>query len=223
MRLKLTLSPNTSVVGFDYQQKLLGVLHKWIGENDIHGKISLYSFSSLLNGRLINGGFNFKNGAVWLLSFFDEKYVKQIIRNILADPAVFSGMSVTDVLILPDLEFNEDKFYRFNLLSPIFLKRRLEDGSTKFYFYDNQESNALMVENLKHKMSEAGLPEDDTLEIKFDLSYPGKKIKMITIHGIKNKCSMCPILIKAKPETISFVYDVGIGNLTGSGFGYLEY
>lgn len=33
------------------------------------------------------------------------------------------------------------------------------------------------------------------------------------------KCSMCPVIIKGKPETIDFALCVGIGNGTGSGFG----
>lgn len=41
----------------------------------------------------------------------------------------------------------------------------------KYYFYDDQESNQLMTETLKHKMREAGLPEDDTLRVEFDISY----------------------------------------------------
>lgn len=47
----------------------------------------------------------------------------------------------------------------------------------KYYFYDDQESNQLMTETLKHKMREAGLPEDDTLRVEFDISYSKKKKK----------------------------------------------
>ncbi len=223
MRIKLSLSPNTTTVGFDYQQKLIGVVHKWLGTNSIHDNISLYCFSSLFNGKIGKNGYEFHNGAIWILSFYDCQYINQIIKNIFKDATVLNGMSVTDIDILEDIKFDYGDYHRFSLLSPIFIKRRLQDGNVKFYLFDNEESNKLMVETLKHKMQIAGLEEDESLDIKFDLDYQAKKTKLVTIHNIKNKCNMCPVLIKGKPETISFAYDVGIGNLTGSGFGVIEY
>ena len=36
MRIHLKTSANTTPVPFDYQQKLVGTIHKWIGNNSIH-------------------------------------------------------------------------------------------------------------------------------------------------------------------------------------------
>ena len=52
MRIHLKTTPNTKPVPFDYQQKLVGTIHKWIGDNSIHDKISLYSFSWINGGRM---------------------------------------------------------------------------------------------------------------------------------------------------------------------------
>ena len=89
----------------------------------------------------------------------------------------------------------------------------------KFYFYDDRESNDLITETLKHKMWEAGLPDDDTLKVEFDLSYMNKKKKLVTIHGIKNKASMCPVIIHGRPESKLFAWTVGLGNGTGISLG----
>ena len=43
MRIYIRTTPNSSVLPFDYQQKLIGTIHKWLGNNEIHDKISLYS------------------------------------------------------------------------------------------------------------------------------------------------------------------------------------
>lgn len=52
MRLHLTTTSNTEIIPFEYQQKLVGVLHKWLGDaNKEHGSLSLYSFSWLQNGK----------------------------------------------------------------------------------------------------------------------------------------------------------------------------
>lgn len=39
MRIHISTTKNTSLVPFNYQQKLVGTIHKWIGENSIHDKI----------------------------------------------------------------------------------------------------------------------------------------------------------------------------------------
>lgn len=218
MRIYLKTSANTSVVPFEYQQKLVGVIHKWLGENEIHNSISLYSFSWLHNGKQVGNGFNFPNGASWYISFYDENLLKRIISKILVMPELFNGMKVTDVSIEenPDLSSRE----LFYLGSPIFLKRYLIDKSeNKYYTYEDADSGEIMKETLWHKMQIAGIPIDETLEIGFDLTYVRKKIKYINYHNIRNKASMCPVYIKGKQETKVFAWNVGIGNSTGIGFG----
>ena len=220
MRIHLKTTANTQPVPFNYQQKLVGTIHKWIGPNSIHDKISLYSFSWLSGGRKVEDALQFSQGATLFISFYDESIIKTIIRTILEDPEMFCGMFVTDVSIVTEPLFAErDLFY---CASPIFIKRMLEVGTIKQYNYNHEDANDLLKETLLSKMREAGLEEDKTLDIKFDLSYPGKKLKLVRYHGIGNKASFCPVIIKAKPETKRFAWNVGIGNCTGIGFGAIH-
>ena len=59
-------------------------------------------------------------------------------------------------------------------------------------------------------MEEAGLPEDETLKIEFDLNYPQKQVKMVTIHGVRSKASMCPVIIHGSPQSKLFAWTVGL-------------
>lgn len=222
MRIYLQTTPNNTIVPFNYQQKMVGVIHKWLGDNEMHDKISLYSFSWLQGGKMIKDkGFNFQNGATFFISFYEEEYLKILINTILADPTMFCGLVVRDITIANQPQFEEGAQF-FKLASPIFIKRTLDNNRNyKFYLYDDVECSMLMTETLKHKMQEAGLPEDETLKVEFDLSYPGKQKKMVTIHGINSKASMCPVIIYGKPESKRFAWIVGIGNSTGSSFGSL--
>ena len=193
MRIHIQTTSNSSVVPFDYQQKLIGTIHKWLGNNEIHDKISLYSFSWLLGGEMIkNQGFNFPDGADFFVSFYEDGYLKILIRTILSDPEMFCGLAVRDITIVNQPIFSEDAQY-FRLASPIFIKR----------------------------LQEAGLPEDETLKIEFDLNYPQKQVKMVTIHGVRSKASMCPVIIHGSPQSKLFAWTVGLGNSTGSSFGSL--
>lgn len=217
MRIHINTTQNSEPVPFDYQQKMVGTIHKWIGINSIHDTISLYSFS-WLNGARVNDGFlQFSRGATFFLSFYNEDVIRQIIKTILDDPDMFCGMSVLDVRIdeEPDLAQREV----FNCASPILIKRRLEDGTIKQYNFNDSQANLLMKETLLSKMREAGLEEDESLEIHFDTSFPRKKLKLVHYHGIGNKTSLCPVIIKGKTTTKLFAWNVGLGNSTGIGFG----
>lgn len=219
MRIQLSTCKNSQVVPFDYQQKLIGTLHKWIGINKIHDMISLYSFSWLQNGALSSGGFDFPNGANWFIAFHDQSIIKQIIRSLIADPEMFCGMSVQDLRIMEDAT-NARQSY-FNVASPILIKRSSEDKVIKFYTFNDQESDGFLIETLKRKIALAGLPDDDSLTIHFDTSYVGKKTKKVRIHDIDNIASICPVVINGRPDVIRFAMDVGLGDSTGSGFGFI--
>ena len=216
MRIHLRTTANTSPVPFDYQQKLVGTIHKWIGKNSIHDKISLYSFSWLNGGRMIDNALHFANGATLFISFYDEGIIKKIIKTILNLPEMFCGLTVTDITI--DEEPQLSGRDTFMCASPIFIKRKLENGRIKQYNYNDEQANLYLKETLLSKMKEAGI-EDDSLDIRFDLSYKNKKTKLVRYHGIGNKANFCPVIIKARPETKLFAWNVGIGNCTGIGFG----
>ena len=70
MRIHLKTTPSTEVVPFDHQKKLTGTIHKWIGKaNKEHGKLSLYCFSMLTNGRMntLKTGLDFKRGTTFFI------------------------------------------------------------------------------------------------------------------------------------------------------------
>jgi CRISPR-associated endoribonuclease Cas6 len=217
MRIHLITTPNRDIIPFDYQPKLVGTLNKWLGRNnDEHGNLSLYSFSWLNNGQITGNGFRFPNGAVWSISFYDEYRIKDIIRTIRESPDLFCGMFVTDVTIeeTPDLSNRN----RFLLSSPIHIQRSDGKNTRHFTFKDTEASN-LMKETLERKMQAAGLDSDETLKIKFDLSYQQRKEKLVKYRNIKIKASMCPIIIEGTNVTKQFAWNVGVGNSTGIGFG----
>ena len=147
MRIYLNTSHNNEIVSFDYQKYLVGVLHKWLGVNNEHDSISLYSFSWLHHGVKKENGLDFPNGASWFISFYEETRIKQIIASILKNPEMFAGMKVVDISIeeTPNL-MSRNLFY---LGSPIFIKR-IEDefGKAKHYTFEDSLSSELMKKNI---------------------------------------------------------------------------
>lgn len=217
MRIHINTTQNTTPLPFNYQNKLTGVLHKWLGkDNDEHGDISLYSFSWLKRTIKSMDSLNCPNGASFFISFYNTQRLKEVLTNIRNEPEMFCGMFVEDVVIedTPDLT-RQELFY---LGSPILIKRLVEGKTTEFY-YDNPESGILLEETLRTKMKLAGIPDDDALSISFNLSYAKKKTKLIWYDDISNKANMCPVIIKGNNLTKQFAWNVGLGNSTGIGFG----
>ena len=164
-----------------------------------------------------NGKLEFPHGAKMFISFYDQAKIRQIVQTILDDPLMFYGLRVVDVSIEDEPQISDR--HLFYCGSPIFVKRKLSDGNVKQYTYNDEEVDLLLKETLITKMKKANLPEDESLDIRFDRSFPNKKTKLITYRGIGNKASMCPLIINGSPKTKQFAWNVGIGNSTGIGFG----
>jgi CRISPR-associated endoribonuclease Cas6 len=131
---------------------------------------------------------------------------------------MFCGLEVEDITIEEDPDLSNREY--FNVGSPILIKR-LTDKGTKHYKFNEPEADNFMKETLLTKMKLAGL-EDDTLEISFDKDNIGASTKLVDYDGIKNRANWCSVIIKGKPETKLFAWNVGIGNSTGIGFGAIR-
>ncbi len=218
MRIHLKILAQNGIIPFDHQSMLTGTIHKWLGWNEQHGRLSLYSFSRLEGGKATKQGLELGNESFFFFSSYDPSLVKKLISGIQQDSSMFHGLEVTEIIIQedPDLS-NQDLFFT---ASPIFIKRRVGEKVDHILFNDPR-ANGCLKETLQAKMNEAGL-RDDSFEILFDASYPKAGTKKITYNNIENRTSWCPVLIKGKPETKLFAWNVGLGNSTGIGFGAIK-
>ena len=97
MRLHFFLSPNSRPVPFDYQHYLTGAFHKWLGANDLHDGLSLYSLSWLYEGRARGEALEFPRGAHWFLSVHDESLAEPLVNSALRNPELCCGMHVVRI------------------------------------------------------------------------------------------------------------------------------
>lgn len=218
MRLYLKISPANKILPWNYQQKLVGTFHKWLGKNIVHDEISLYSLSWLAGGYGEKRGLNFEKGATWFIGSPDEKLLKKIISGIQEDAKIAFGMRVNEIMIKETPDFPSES--RFTLATPALVKRRI-DGETIHYTFNDENVNELLTETLKSKLKKVGL-EKEEIKIQFDRNYNRAKTKVVTYNGINNNANLCPVILKGTSKAIGFAWDVGIGNSTGIGFGALK-
>lgn len=220
MRLHFFLSPNERPVPFDYQHFLTGAFHKWVGANDLHDAISLYSLSWLYEGRARGGAVEFPRGAHWFLSVHDESLVEVIVTNALADPEICCGMRVARIEQEQTPRFGPR--HTFKVGSPVLAKSKEEDGRIKHYIFSDPEADAALTATLRHKIDKAGLGAlHNQVNVRFDRDYRTPKTKLVTIKNIHNRASVCPVTVEGTPEAVAFAWNVGVGHGTGSGFGCL--
>jgi len=215
MRLYFKTTPNTEPVPFTYQVALVGALHKWLGDNDLHDDMSLYSLSWLYNGKQHKDGLEFPQGAGFFISAPDTSLHQRIVAGVFSDPGIRYGLNVQEVQLAEQPVFGNVE--RFMLQSPALIKRSI-NGKIKFYYPEDPEADTLLTETLQHKLRKIGKGH---LQVKvgFDRSYPNIKIRLVNYKGINNKATFCPVIVEGDPEAIALAWEVGVGNSTGIGFG----
>ncbi|MBZ0179192.1 MAG: CRISPR-associated endoribonuclease Cas6 [Melioribacteraceae bacterium] len=217
LRLHFKLTQSTQTVPFDYQHFLIGAFHKWMGINRIHDEVSLYSMSWLQNGKMDENGFNFPNGAFWFISFWDELVAKELIEKSMKDPEVCCGMNVSEIQIQENPNFGNKE--RFIAASPIFVRKYEKDFKAVHLTVKDAEANHYLNETLQTKLKKANL--DFNVSVRFDENYLNPKTKLVKIKDVESRANFCPVIAKGDPEAIQFLWNVGAGHSTGSGFGAL--
>lgn len=219
MRLNLKLSPNAVPVPFDHLHQLTGVLHKWLGENELHDGLSLYSFGWLRNARVHRGSLDFREGAVWTTSFADPSLGKQVLRGLMADPHVAFGMAVEEVQIAEVPDFPSG--HRFLVDGAVLTRRNRDDGGRDHLTFEDAEADVTLTRTLHRKLDAAGLGTEG-VRVRFDRQWEGAKTKVVTLKGVRYKTSVCPVIVEGPPEAVRFAWLVGVGELAGSGLGALR-
>jgi CRISPR-associated endoribonuclease Cas6 len=226
MRLHLKLTGTTDDVPFDHLDALRSRLHAWLGaDNDLHDGLSLYSFGWLRGGTAQGGALRFPRGATWRLSFHDPAAAKACLAGVLRDPEVIGGMRVFEVKEQAAPAFSGS--YRFEVDAPVVTRTTRDDGSRRYLLYDDEAATDTLTRTLRTKLAAAGYAgEALAATVQFDRTYRGARTKLATLrkggHAVKHKGSICPVVVTGPPEAVRFAWLVGVGELTGSGFGALK-
>ncbi|WP_456427204.1 CRISPR-associated endoribonuclease Cas6 [Rhodocaloribacter sp.] len=183
--------------------------------------MSIYSMGWLKGAETQNGALHFPHGATWTLGFWGYDPTRRLSEGILADPGIFCGMKVKaiEAVPLPDL----GSPHTFRVASPVIARRHRPDRSQEYLLWDDPRADAVLTDTLRKKLAAAGFSgEHLTAAVAFDRSYRRAHAKLTTIKGIHHKGSLCPVTVAGTPEALAFAWTVGVGELTGSGFGALQ-
>ena len=167
-----------------------------------------------------NAMLRFREGADWFFSAHDPAIIRAMIDGILKDPDIRWGMRVGEVRIQPLPQFSSRQ--RFALGSPVLIKRNVEGARyQQFFTFKDPEADELLTETFQSKLRDAGI-DDPEARIAFDPDYQRPKVKLVEYKGVKNKASLCPVIVTGSPEAVALAWCAGAGSSTGIGMGGLE-
>lgn len=222
MKFRIYLSKNNEPVPFIYPHRLCSIFHHWLGPNDLHGMMSLYSLGWLKGGRFSRNGLNFEEGATWDIGIHNNDIAERLIRGLLLKDLEFYGMKIRKVMRLDPPPFENDN-HRFLAGSPVMLRKVEDDGSRTHVTFQDKDSSRILNRVIHKKAQEAKLDSANALDLQFDRNFKNAKTKLVEIKGIRNRASACPVIAKGSPEALEFLWTVGAGEMTGVGFGSLNH
>ena len=217
-RLKIKLSGTNEILPINNQHLVNSFFHKLLGkENKYHNGQSNYVLSNLRGGEFIGEDkISFKNGGYVMISAHDINILNLVLLGLMKQINFYKDIRVIGFEYLPNEKFYDGINY-FKTLSPILLK----DKKRNFITINDSDFAEKLTEQTKRKLT--AINSDLNLS-DFNIivnNHPAHKVKTYFIKKVPNVCSQCQIDIKCNKEVADILYNVGVGNSTGSGFGMI--
>lgn len=226
MRTIIRFSENKELVPIVNQAIINGYIHKCLGrDNEFHNSKNDYCISHLYGGKLNEDKktLSFNDGGYICVSSNNQSFLGSIISGILKNPELGWGMNFKRFdFIKEDFIGSGTKYkswHHFATLSPFIIKDYADKKTYTFVTLNDVDFTIKVREHLMKKLSEI---YDDIDLTDFDIKIenrPSNKVKKIMVKNVINKANQCQISIFCKADVAEKIYNLGIGQSTGSGFG----
>lgn len=220
MRLKISFSKNTSDVKVNNQSLINSWIHKCLGVNNVYHNVkSDYNISHLYGGKLNadKQTLSFENGGFLIISSKNNEFINKMLVGIINNAELINGMKFSGVDYINENFL--DGWNHFSTLSPFIIKNYTSKKIYKFLTLKDPGFEQQVKSYLINKLSKI----DPTLELSnFDVKipeHPNHKIKKIMIKNVINTANQCQISIFTNKKVAELLYNIGVGQSTGSGFG----
>lgn len=228
MRIKIIFTANTekvpnnlSVVN-SYINKCLGINNKY------HDRDSDYSISRLLGGIIIDNGQNIeysKRGYI-LVSSINPEFLNKLILGVFKNKSIGYGMKFQSIEHIQETFYNGWNYFKttdmgFMLKKPRDHVDNVDDKYKGYYTLDNCDLADVLKKHIINKFSKINPNLNFSgLEIVID-EHPKHKVKYRYSKHVKNAVNICQININTNKKLAKALYDYGIGQSCGSGFGMI--
>jgi CRISPR-associated endoribonuclease Cas6 len=219
MRIKILLSATTEELPINHQHIVNSFIHRVLGKNnEYHDAKNEYSISSLQGGKLIGGTKNisFLHGGYITISSLNEGFINNILLKL------YMTSFYCDIKVI-GVEFIDEDFYNgwnhFVTLSPFVIKKYESKKVYGFHTLEDEGFEEVVKNHLISKISKIN-PKLDLSD--FEVSIPkhvNHKISRVIVKNVLNISNSLHISIKTNKKVAELIYNIGLGQSTGCGFG----
>lgn len=227
MNLTLVMSRPKNVIPYKHHHKVVGAFHKWLGTNVLHDELSLYSLSWLNGGKATKNGLKFNTNPALTISTPYRGIIHELAAGISHDPSFMYDMRVIESFArepFPDFSDDFEISGTFVLGTPLFVKGQ----NSKFGLYVSKNLDEInnSISSLMHRKRERGEILEYPLHIEIvvadnikEKTYSYRKDNVDIYHSANSNVK---IKFTGHPIAVRFAAEVGIGNSTGIGYGYVK-
>lgn len=219
MRLKIKLTANKEPIVINNQHLVNSYIHKCLGENnEYHDAKSDYCISNLRGGHMNNDKetLNFDGGAFIIVTSMDNDFIGKLMCGMSMNTDFGKGMTICGYEPMSDDLYGG--FNIFRTLTPVLIK---EYGTDKFKTIKDDDYADVLKKHIINKFTKIN-PKLDfrNFDVTFaNKNHPSNKTKLIRIKGRANIASQFDVIINSNKEVAEYIYNYGLGQSTGSGFG----
>lgn len=220
MRIIIRFTNNNVPVPINNQSDINYYIHKSLGENNkYHDLKNDYCISNLYGGKLTEDKkhLNFQDGGYITVTSKNEEFLNDIITSIVGNQTLKWGMEFKMFDFVKE-EF-VDGWNHFATLSPFIIKKYYDKKNYSFSTLNDSDFVDVVknhtINKLKKIYPDVSLT-DFGIKIKQHKSH---KIKKIMVKNVVNIANQCQIDIFCSASVAEKIYNLGIGQSTGCGFG----
>ena len=220
MRVIIKFTKNTIDVPFNNQSTINSFIHKCLGKDNIyHDTKNDYCVSSLQGGKMLEDKKNltFENGGYIVITSDNSSFLNDLLGGVMSNQYLNWGMTFEKFDFIKE-DFN-DGWNHFLTLSPFIIKKYIDRENYKFSTIYDDDFSEIVKKHTINKLSKI-YPDIDLKDFDLKIDYnPSHKVKSIMVKNVVNKSNQCQICVFSSSDIAEKLYNIGIGQSTGSGFG----
>lgn len=219
MRIKILLSGTKEELPMNHQHIVNSFIHRVLGKNNgYHDTKNDYSISSLQGGKWISGTKNisFLNGGYITISSLNSEFINNILLKL------YMTSFYLDIKVI-GIEFIDEQFYNgwnhFVTLSPFIIKKYKTKKDYGFHTLEDEDFESVVKNHLISKIRKIN-PKLDLSD--FEVMIPkheNHKLNKVIVKNVLNMANSLHISIYTNKKVAELIYNIGLGQSTGCGFG----
>lgn len=192
-------------------------VHNCLGrDNPYHDANSDYCISRLLGGIIINGGktIEYPNGGYIIITTLNTEFLNKIIMGMLQNTSLGYGMEFKGVENMNEEFYNGWNYFKTTTAG--FILKKPEGG---YYTLEDKDMPDILTRHIIKKFGKIN-PKLDFTTLKVEItSHSSHKVETIHSKNVRIISNICQVNIHTNKELANAIYNYGIGQSCGSGFG----